>query len=254
MNLLYTVNPRRRKRKSAARSGRRKHRSAAQRAATRRMLAANRASRGGAVAVMGKRRRRRSRAFRRNPGTAVARRYGGGGSLFAGVSTAGVTGLLKSGAVMGGGAVAVDIGMGYASKVLPETMVSPVNTDGSANWGYFGAKTALALAVGIFGRRLPVIGRYAPQMAEGALSVIAYQLLRPMVPASIAMGYLNPVPTMRPRRMQGVGRTGKYVSGAGAYFPQSVRGGNGVGRGASAAQVVNLIARRDRSGVAVAGR
>lgn len=257
MNILYTVNPRH-KRKSAARHSRR-HRSAAQRAATARLLAFNRARRGGGSAPrrrrrsshaasmsVNPRRRRRSRSFRRNPSRAAS-------SMRRMFSGSGVGGMLQNGAIMGGGAVAVDIAMGYASSMLPATMVSPVNTDGTANWGYFGAKTALALAIGMFGRKLPVVGKYAPQMAEGALAVMAYQLMRPMVPASIALGYLNPTPTMRPvRRVAGVG---KYVSGGmGAYFP-AVRAGGGVqGRGASAAQVVSIVARRDRTHATVAGR
>lgn len=242
MNLLYTVNPRRRRRKSSSgkRARRRGGRSAAQRAATARMLAANRAARGGGGG--GKRRRRR---FRRNPSGSMtmgrARHYGA--RAYRGLSSSGILDMLKGAAIGGAGAVAVDIGMGYASRVLPAGFATPINTDGTANWGYIGAKAALALAFGVYGRRLPVVGVYAGKMADGALTVLGYQLIRPFVPSSIALGYLNPAPTMRPSA--GMGRVGNQL---GRYVSAYVRaGGNQLGRGASAAQVVNIMARRDRS-------
>jgi hypothetical protein len=236
MSLLYTINPSKRRRGSKkARS--RKHRSAAQRAATARMLAANRARRRGRshpmAAHSNPRRRRRSvrhharrimRRFHRNPMKLP--------------NMGGVTGMLKNGLIGGAGAVFVDIGMGYTSKVLPATLATPNNADGSANWGYVGVKTALALALGLFGRKVPVIGRAAGQMAEGALTVLSYQILRPMVPSAISLGYLNPAPTMRPQ--SGVGRyLSAYQNVKGARVP--VRQVAAASRGANAAQVLSLV-------------
>lgn len=238
MNLLYAVNPRRRRRKSKAHKSR-KHRSAAQRAATRRLISFNK---GKSAPALNPRRRRRSRAFRRNP-TGRAR------SMFGAVRSSGAITLLKNGAIGGAGAVVVDIGMGYASQVLPAAIASPVNNDGSANWAYVGTKTALALALGLFGRRIPVAGPYVSQMAEGALTVMAYQIMRPMVPATIALGYFNPAPTMRP--IAGVGGVRRYVSNAGragAYTSIPVRANNAVTRGASAAQVVDIVGQRRARG------
>ncbi len=237
MNLLYTVNPAKRRRRTKGRKSR-KHRSAAQRAATARMLAANRSKRGGKVT-------RSRRRFRRNPSQFVARAQQHASRGFSMLKTSGIVGLLKSGVVMGAGAVAVDIGMGYTARLLPASMANPVNADGSANFAYVGTKTALALLLGIYGRRLPVVGPYAGQMAEGALAVLAYSMLRPMVPQSVALGYLNPTPTFRPaQRTAGVG---KYVSRY-ESLPVRANGGAdaGTSRGSNAAQVVNILSRRQR--------
>ncbi len=255
MNLLYTVNPSKRRRK-AKRAHSRKHRSAAQRTATARLVAMNRSRRARRshpmAAHSNPRPRRRVRHALRRVARRVSRRFRRNPfSLPSMAGAGGVVGLLKSGVVGGAGAVLVDVGMGYTTKVLPASMSSPINADGSANWMYVGIKTALALALGTAGRKLPVVGKVAGQMAEGALSVLAYQIMRPMVPAAISLGYLNPAPTMRPQA--GVGR---YLSGAGAYAQLPVRSNNGgptraaSPRGSNAAQVLSLVGNRKT----VAGR
>jgi hypothetical protein len=245
MPVLYTVNPRKR------RKGR-KHRSAAQRAATARLVAMNRSrkmhrnprgksrrrQRGYAVAASPRVHRKIRRFVRRSRRTfrALHRRYSGG-------MMGSAVGILKAGAIGGIGAVSVDILMSYTKPFLPASMQSPVNPDSSANFGYFGAKAALAVALGTFGRRLPVVGRFAGQMAEGAMTVLAYQLIRPMVPATM-LGYMNPAPTVR--------GTGAYVSGGGsagqprigAYASVPVRSGAQSGSGARASQVLSMVTRR----------
>lgn len=148
--------------------------------------------------------------------------------------------LLQKGVVMGAGAVAVDVAMGYASRALPAGFASPVNTDGSTNWGYIGIKTALAIGLGVYGRKLPVVGQYASDAAAGAITVMAYSLIRGMVPTSIPLGYYNPAPTQRP--LNGLQ---KYVSGGvSAYQSLPVRSEASAGRGAAAAQVVDILGRR----------
>ena len=240
MNLLYTVNPSRRKRKAhKARS--RKHRSAAQRAATARMLAANRARRRGRSHPMAAHSNPRKRRHARRSIRRAVRRFHRNPLRLP--SMGGMTGMLKSGVIGGAGAVLVDVGMGYASRVLPASMATPNNADGSANWAYVGVKTALALALGTAGRKLPMIGKFAGQMAEGSLSVLAYQILRPMVPAAISLGYLNPAPTMRPRA--GVGR---YLSAYTTAPRVAVRAAPGGARGANAAQALRLVAERNDTG------
>lgn len=232
MSVLWTVNPKRRKS--------RKHRSAAQRAATRRLVAMNksrrnparrrRARRSANPVVIHHTRRVSARRYRRNP----SRRS----SVMSHANTATVKGLLMRGVVGGAGAVLVDVGMGYASSFLPASMATPADaTTGAPNYGYFGAKAALALALGIYGKRFT---RHAGNMAEGALTVLAYQFIRPMVPAGIRLGYMNPAPTMRPRGVAGVG---KYVSGTGAYFP-SQRPAAMTSPGAAAARVVQMAPAR----------
>lgn len=219
--LLLSGNPKRRRRG--------KRRSAAQRAATARMLAA----RGNPRKRRGKRRGRRS-------GGAVThrrRRRGGGRGLFAGLRSSGgsVMPMLKSGVIGGAGALGVDIAMGYALPLLPASMQSSINADGSANLGYYGAKAAIAIGIGLYGRRLPVIGGYAPAIAQGALTVMSYQLLRGFVPAGVSLGFFNPAPAMSSRGMGKIlsSGVGKIVSlpSAGGAGTQVARQLNALNRG-----------------------
>lgn len=194
MTQLWAIgaNPRRRKARKS-----RKHRSPAQRAATRRMIAANR-SRFGIRANP----RRRSRRVRRNPVAAmshhrrVARRASSG---FRGMGS-GAMGLVKAGAVGAGGALTVDIAMGFVNGFLPATMSTKLNADGSPNYVNYAAKGALAVALAHFGRRLVGPG-IAHTMAAGSFTVMAYELLRPMVqnilPGSLTLGYYANMPGTR---------------------------------------------------------
>lgn len=188
--LLLHGNPRRKGRK---------HRTAAQKAATRRMLAANRARRNP------KRRRRpaaaspvvtRARRTIRRARRAVhrsARRFSG---ARLGFRPNQIMALAKGAAIGAGGALLTDVAMGYASGVLPASMASRVNTDGSTNWLYFATKGAVAIALGVFGGK--VIGQAtAARMGEGALTVMAYEILRGLMPSGITlggMGYYNAAP------------------------------------------------------------
>ncbi len=230
-------NPRRRARKSG------KRRSAAQRAATARMLAANRSARGSApkrrrakrrTSVVSAAPRRSVRRVSRRSVRRSARRMGSS------LRSSGIVGMLKSGLVGGAGAIGVDVAMGYVAPMLPASMQTPVDpATGGINYGYVGVKAAIAIAVGHFGRRISP--EYAPQAANGALTVLAYQLLRPMVPASVTLGRvgnINPAPTMRPR-LSGMNA---YVSGVGAY--QNVRSIAPARRGSGAANAMNMVTRR----------
>lgn len=114
-----------------------------------------------------------------------------------------ITTMAKGAAVGAAGAVAVDVLYGYAKSMLPASMQSP--TDGAGiNPMYFLGKGALAVAVGVLGRKLT---SHAAAMAEGSLTVQAYQLMSAMMPASIAMGYASPA-----RVMRGAPRVGQFVS------------------------------------------
>jgi hypothetical protein len=173
MAQLMLINPRKRKahRKSA--------RSPAQRAATKRMLAANR-SRTRVSSNPIKRRRRSAlkavrhhshRRVRRNP-TAVRSYSGNLGSM---VKCAGI------GAV---GAIAVDTLYNY----LPLPVTMKTGLVGTAS------KAALAVAVGVLGKKF--MGRTAGEMAQGSLTVIAYDLIKSYMPVTLpavaGMGYLAP--------------------------------------------------------------
>lgn len=236
MGVLFAVNPRRKRRSKS-----RKHRSAAQRAATARLVALNRRTRRNPRRTTRKM-RRRQRGFVMAPSAHRVRRirrharraFGAIRARFGGGLMGNAAGLLKAGAIGGAGAVAVDVGMSWIKGYLPTSMQSPVNTDGSANFGYFGAKAALAIALGAYGSKLPVVGKYAGRAAEGALTVMSYQLLRPLVPSTMLGAYVNPAPTMRP------GMNG--VRGVRAYPALPVRSNANVpGRGARASAVVSAI-------------
>lgn len=206
MPLLMEVNPRRRKsrRKLSAKQiaagfgGKRgrKRRSASGRKRTHRRVRRTFATNPAPKIARRARRAIRSirRRFRRNP-SALARM--GGGKL----SMSGAVGMLKSAAIGGGGAIAVDIVMGFASKVLPPQIGTPIDADGKPNYPYFATKAGLAILLGTLGKKLPLIGPHAARMAEGALTVQAYNFMRPLVPQQIfTLGklgaYFNPAPTM----------------------------------------------------------
>ncbi len=238
--ILLLGNPRKRR----ARKGR----SAAQKAATRKMLAANR-SRRGLRRNPSKRRARRSVAVvsaapaRRRSRRSVARvarrsRRSSGRKLFGGLGSGlggNAVSMVKSGAIGGAGAVANDVLFGLAGKVLPAGWVSPVNADGSTNWLYFAAKGGTAIGLGLFGRKV-MPGNLAAKMADGALTVLSYQLMRPLVPATM-LGYYNPAPTMAPRRLGAYVNTQRpRLAGMGAYV--SATPGSTAAKGASVARML----------------
>lgn len=216
--LLLSGNPKRRKKGK---------RSAAQRRATRKMLAANR----GNPTKRRRRRRKAKSAVSASPRRRrhVSRRRGGrrGGMLsrlLRGGSSHSAMGMVKNGAIGGAGAVGVDVLMGYASNVLPANLVSRVNPDGSMNYLYYATKGALAVGIGLYGGKVLPAG-VAPKIAEGALTVMSYEILRGFVPTGIRLGFFNPAPAMGNAGNMGkilnVGGTGKILdinarSGAGA--------------------------------------
>lgn len=187
--LLLKGNPSRRRSK--------KRRSAAQRAATKRMLAANRSRfshnpsrkrrksrRSTSVAVAAPARRRRSSRVSRVTRRSARRRSFSGGSN--------IMSILKNGAIMGGGAVVADVGMGLVQKFAPTLGVgSRVNADGSMNYTYYAAKLGLIWAMGKYGTR---VTRHAPMLAAGATAQIAYEIIKGFMPTdgSIPLGYFNP--------------------------------------------------------------
>jgi hypothetical protein len=239
MGMLWAVNPKKRRksrRKLSAKQvaagfgGGKKRRS-------RRASSRKRSRRSVAVAAVPMQRKRRSRRGAVRSVRRSARRRSGGGSF-----KNGALNLLKAGAIGGAGAVLVDIGMGQVRGFLPANMQSPVNADNSPNLGYYAVKAGIAVALGTYGRRLPVVGRFAERMAEGGLTILAYQFMRPMVPANLSLGglaaYFNPAPTQRPT----LGRTGAYVSGNGVQMPAIRSGSAAAGKGSRASQVLSMVA------------
>jgi len=104
-------------------------------------------------------------------------------------------GLVKAGAIGAGGALVVDLAAGFAMPMLPATFATKKNADGTSNYSYYAAKGALAVALGLLGAKMGR-GGVAAQMAAGSMTVMAYELLQPMVagmlPASMPLGWVSP--------------------------------------------------------------
>lgn len=184
MGQLMLINPKRRTRKKTASKKRR---------AVRRnpvSVAPRRKRRSASLAV-----RRAVRRVRRNP---------------AGLST-GIMGDVMDAAIGAGGAVAVNTV--YDMLPLPLTM--------KTGMGQTIGKAATAVMLGMFGKR--ILGRTAGKMAAGALTVIAYDVIKGMMPAPgtvAGMGYMSPAISAGYLPQQGMGEyvdTGVFSSGMGEY-------------------------------------
>jgi hypothetical protein len=118
------------------------------------------------------------------------------------IGMTGIMGMLTDAAIGAGGAIAVNFV--YDKLPLPATMKMGVT--GQA------AKAALAIGVGILGKK--VIGRSAEKMAAGALTVIAYDVIRSFMPvgapAVAGLGYIS--------SGQSAGQIGEYVQGSNFNF------------------------------------
>lgn len=140
------------------------------------------------------------------------------------ISTRGVMGDIM-GAIQGaGGALAVNA----AINLIP----LPVNL--KSGWGGTATKIGLAVALGMVAK--PLVGRMAGKLAEGAMTVAAYEAIAGMVPSTFGghaaagvagLGYMNPGMNAGGHYisnnsvMNGMGEyvsgLGEYVSGRGAY-------------------------------------
>jgi hypothetical protein len=149
---------------------------------------------------------KRSRRIRRNP-----------------IGMGGVMGMLTDAAIGGVGAV----GVNFLFDKLPVPVNYKTGVMGAA------AKAAVAVAVGTFGKKL--LGNTASKMAAGALTVIAYDLARNLMPAPAivlpaanvnGMGYIGS--GMDAGYLNGVG---EYVNGNNYNFAtgmgEYIQGGNG---------------------------
>jgi hypothetical protein len=163
-------------------------RSAAQRAATARMLAANRAKRSGyakrkrrmnPVSTAVRRVVRRGRMRRRNP-------IGGGVGLF---NLRSYMAPLKDAAVMGAGAVAMDMAFGYVNRYLPASVQVVPGTVGAGD----AVKAVLTVALGKLLSK-PTRG-LSSKAAMGSLVVQMRDVTMKLLPASMmpvnGLGYVN---------------------------------------------------------------
>lgn len=160
--------------------------------------------------------RRRRRSLRVS-GTPVRRRRARRNPIGVG----GIGDTLMTALTGAGGALAVNAVFNLIP--LPATM--------KTGMGATASKALLAVGVGMFGRKL--IGRAAGKMAEGALTVIAYDAVKSMVPASFGgegvagLGYYGPavnagtLPGILPNAsVTNLNGMGEYVSGMGEYVYQ----------------------------------
>lgn len=178
-----------------------------------RALAAGRRKRSGVAANPAPRRRRRSslRAVARSTRRRVRRNPVGMGGIMGNVMNA----------VQGaGGALAVNAVFNLLP--LPATFKTGLAVPA--------VKMALAVGVGMFAK--PLLGRAAGKMAEGAMTVAAYEAIKGMLPVTMGgdslagLGYMSPgmvaggntLPNMSvPAGFAGMG---EYVSGMGEYVYQ----------------------------------
>ncbi len=208
MAQLMLINPAKRpaKRRKATRSP-------AQKAATRRMLAA----RGLSSNPAPRRRRRRStlratasharRRARRNP-----------------IGMTGIMGTITGAAIGAAGAVGINAVFGLLPVSLTGTLTGTTREV---------AKMALAVAAGMALK--PMLGRNAGKMAEGAMTVSAYNILASFMPVSmggtvaglgymspgmVAGGYSQPNASLPNFAQPGMSGMGEYVSGLGEYVYQ----------------------------------
>lgn len=135
------------------------------------------------------------------------------------IGMGGIMGSL-TGAVWGaGGAVAVN----YAFNLLPLPATMKTGMMGTVS------KLGLAVALGMVGKSF--LGRNAGKMAEGAMTVAAFEAIQTMLPVSAGgtsvagLGYMSPgmnaggysLPNTSVPNMSGMG---EYVSGMGEYVYQ----------------------------------
>lgn len=108
-----------------------------------------------------------------------------------GLSMGSISAMAKGAAIGAGGALVTDLAFGYGKSFLPVSMQTPVNlSTGAMNPMYFLAKAGVAIALGLLGKK---VTKHAGTMAEGALTVNAYEVIKSMVPASVSLGnYSSP--------------------------------------------------------------
>ena len=180
-----------------------------------RALAKARRARAGLSANPAPRRRRSLRAVAKSPSRRRARR-----------NPIGMTGIM--GAVTGAAVGAVGaVGVNALFGLLPVSLTGSLtgNTKEAAK---------MALAVGLGMALKPMLGRNAGKMAEGAMTVAAYNILSSFMPVSMGgsvagLGYMSPgmvaggfaqPNTSLPNFQGGMQGMGEYVSGMGEYVYQ----------------------------------
>ena len=232
--LLLTANPKRKGAKMARR--RRHHRRNPKRALpSQSAFGMERSAYGRSLRRNPKRRRRTGQfvAKARRTTHRVRRRAS---SIGRRLSSSNMVALLKNGAIGGAGALGVEVIMGLGQSVLPASVTGRVNADGTTNYLYYGTKAAVAVVLGTVGGKF-LGGGTAAKLAEGSLTVSAYELMRGFMPAGVTLGrgagvagrgvgFMNPaqvlrgqgkiVPLQRVGNAGGIGNAGRIVPTASA--------------------------------------
>jgi hypothetical protein len=173
-----------------------------------RALAAGRRKR--ALATNPAQRKRRRKIGLRVSGAPVSRRRARRNPIGS-PSGGGIVNSIVNAGISASGALAVDAFMTYAP--LPASL--------STGYAKHATKAALALALGIFGRK--ILGRTAAKMSEGALTVIAYTAAKEMLAgAGMNLAYMSPAQSFNPAPQIGMSGVAEYVnmyqnSGMGEY-------------------------------------
>lgn len=185
--LLLVGNPIKRRRKSAKRASPAQKRARAAFAARARARSGKRRTRHATVSNPIRRRRHSvaRRRTRRNP--------------IGGTSMRSIVPMLKSAGIGAVGAVGVEVVYGFAMPYMPAMLQSPVSDTGGINPAYYAAKGAVAIGLGIVGRK--VLGAKAAQMVEGSLIVTMHDLAKQFIANSgmaVNLGGVNPAQVLPP--------------------------------------------------------
>lgn len=245
---MLLLNPRRRRRKSKARRragrrkmsalqlkyfGKRRHSSAAPRRRRRRHSSARRSRRSVVVLRANPSRRRRRGSSVRRAFSSVRRRFrrsGGGASVRASLGY--VISTAKNALAGGAGAVVADVAYAQALNFAPASLAPKIasrySESGGVNLAYYGAKLGLVTALGVLASRFAPGGMrgYVARGVEGAYTVSAYEIIRLMMPANVALaayasrgrrgvGYNNPARVLP---------SGANSRGVGAYASRRLAG------------------------------
>lgn len=171
------------------------------------------------LAAVSRRRRRRnpiaavSRRRRRNPIAGLSRRVmrRRRRNPIGGLNTNALIAMFKDAAIGGAGAIGMDLLMGQANAYLPITFQTVPGLPGVGD-------AVKALATAIIGQGLSSKTKgLSRKMAEGALAVQAHDILKALLPATMAVGYYTPASLVQGSARVGPSRMG--MNGVRRYMP-----------------------------------
>lgn len=122
------------------------------------------------------------------------------------VSTAGVMGMLKPAAIEAGGAILLDLVMGY----LPVSSIMSSATPGTTTYGVI--KLAVAMGIGLVAEKAGKGGTGA-SLARGGMTVTLHDMIKGLIASgapSIKLGEAIPIQRMQgmaPRALNGMGQS-----------------------------------------------